>query len=605
MSLLIACPLCGAKFRTPDYAFGRIFKCPKCGKSITINAAPNQPTPVEPVSPFREPTPPDDVPVLELASPSDDIPVLELAHEEDTKACPFCAETIRAAAKKCKHCDEMIDESLDAAEKEKRAASASGRSKLRAVRGEETVTASKAALGFGNASVIFSIIGLVFSIFPCIGGIFAFPLCSLGLLLGIVGLVSALTNKPRRIASPLAGSITGLAGLGIAAMWLTIFNLSSIDHRGINETPEMIANTHKQGAEVGREEGRRAGEAEGFAASFTSAEKEAYRETIEELYQSHQFERISLYTVGVVMGFFIVGFLLQWIAFYVPRRAGYLRDIDWIVLPKDMTQVDLYDLSVPIPTESKRLKPPSTGTTLVLLLSLLPMIGCKSREEDAWQQGYDASRNAAYQEGWREGAPRGEKEGKERGKAEAEHAAQTGRAWQLYTTPAFLALMFGIIVGIAVQYTVLACCNDAGRVPELVTVAFVPAMKHSVTYTILEGRRKLLIWWEQEKSRLATANQLKAAQIQAIHDVIVRKLKVMAALEELTQARLLDLAREELSKVVSHAEQKARTTSKRAVACPHCGKTIAYPHKMAGKTVNCPYVNCGRPIYLPANTDES
>jgi hypothetical protein len=36
----------------------------------------------------------------------------------------------------------------------------------------------------------------------------------------------------------------------------------------------------------------------------------------------------------------------------------------------------------------------------------------------------------------------------------------------------------GIIVGFAVQYTVSACCNDAGRAPEMVTVAFVPTMKH-------------------------------------------------------------------------------------------------------------------------------
>jgi predicted amidophosphoribosyltransferase len=28
---------------------------------------------------------------------------------EDTKECQFCAETIKAAAKKCKHCGEMLD----------------------------------------------------------------------------------------------------------------------------------------------------------------------------------------------------------------------------------------------------------------------------------------------------------------------------------------------------------------------------------------------------------------------------------------------------------------------------------------------------------------
>lgn len=597
MSLLISCSSCGARLRAPDNPVGHTFTCAKCGKAVTIEAAPNQPTPVEmvePISPFHS-TP---IPAA--------IPVAQVAHQEDTKACPFCGETVLAVAKKCKHCGEFIDVPPRDAEEEKRAAEASGTAKHHAVSGKETATDSKVAQSFGNASVVFSLIGLVFSIFPCIGGIVAVPLCGLGLLLGIIGLVLALTSKPSATAFPLAGSITALAGLGIAAMWFTVCSgLSSIDHGGTKETPEMIANTHQRAAEVGREEGRRAGETEGFAASFNNAEKEAYRQTIDELYQSHQFQRISHYTVGVAIGFFIFGFILQWIVLYVPRKAGYLRDIDWIILPKEMTQVDLYDLSVPLPTESKRLKPPSAGTTLILLLTLLPMIGCKNREQEAWQQGYDANRSAAYQEGWREGAPRGEKEGMERGKEKAEHAAQTGRAWQLYKTPAFLALMFGIIVGIAVQYTVLACCNDAGSVPEMVTVALVPAMKHSLAYSILENRRKLLIWWEQEKSRLAAANQLKAAQIQAVHDVVVRKLKVMTALEELTQARLLDLAREELANVVSEAEQKARTTTKRSMACPHCGRNIAYPRKKAGKTVNCPYVSCGRSIHLLANADEN
>jgi hypothetical protein len=288
---------------------------------------------------------------------------------------------------------------------------------------------------------------------------------------------------------------------------------------------------------------------------------------------------------------------------YVPRRVGLLRDIDWIVLPKEMTQVDLYEVDSPPPTASKRLKPPAAGTTLILLLTLLPMIGCKNRTEESWQQGYDANRKIAYEEGWRKAASRGEKEGRERGKADAEQDAQTGRAWQLYKTPAFLALMFGIIVGLAVQYTVLACCNDAGRVPELVSLAFVPAMKHSLAYSILENKRKLLIWWEEEKRQLTAANELKAAHIQSVHDVIVRKLKVTTTLEELTQARLLDLAQQELSKIMSDAEQKAITPTKQTITCPHCGKAIGYPRKHAGKTVKCPYANCGRPINLPSNGD--
>jgi RNA polymerase-binding transcription factor DksA len=356
---------------------------------------------------------------------------------------------------------------------------------------------------------------------------------------------------------------------------------------------EVIESARQRGAQAGREEGRRAGEAEGFTGAFHTAENEAYRKTINELYQSREYRRIPLFTIAVVIGFFIVGFLLQWIVFYVPRRIGFLRDIDWIVLPKEMNRVDWDDI-VP-----RRL----TGTMLILFLTTLPLIGCKNPEQEAWQQGYDANRQAAYQEGRQEGVPRGEKEGEEQGRTAAQRAARTGRAWQLYSTPTILALMFGAIVGIAVQYTTLACCKDAGRLPELVTMAFVPAMKHSLAYAVLASRRKLLLWREEEMRRQAAANDLRRAHMHAVHDFVVRKLKAMTALEELTQARILDLARQEMSKIVSEAEQRALPPVKRAVACPYCGKPIGYPRKKAGQTVICPYATCRRPIQLPSNGD--
>ncbi len=87
---------------------------------------------------------------------------------------------------------------------------------------DEAVGASKVPLGFGIASLALSVIGLVLSLIPCVGAYFAIPLSGLGLLLGIVGAIFALVRQGRGIGFPLAGSITGFAGIGIAVLWLTI-----------------------------------------------------------------------------------------------------------------------------------------------------------------------------------------------------------------------------------------------------------------------------------------------------------------------------------------------------------------------------------------------
>ncbi len=87
---------------------------------------------------------------------------------------------------------------------------------------DEAIAASKLPLGFGIGSLALSVIGMVFSLIPCVGAWFAIPLCGLGLLLGIVGAVFALIRQGRGIGFPLAGSITGFAGIGIAIMWLTV-----------------------------------------------------------------------------------------------------------------------------------------------------------------------------------------------------------------------------------------------------------------------------------------------------------------------------------------------------------------------------------------------
>lgn len=78
MPIPVACA-CGAQLKVPEGAAGKMVKCPKCAALIPVPAAPGAPT-AAPEAP----------------------PPIEAAPAE--KACPYCAETIKAAARICPFC---------------------------------------------------------------------------------------------------------------------------------------------------------------------------------------------------------------------------------------------------------------------------------------------------------------------------------------------------------------------------------------------------------------------------------------------------------------------------------------------------------------------
>ena len=207
---MIACT-CGAKLKSPDAAAGKTFKCPVCGRPVALPARQQvQPLPVDLADP---------APVAILAPAPAPMPVAVPAPMY--KSCPYCAETILAAARVCKHCGRDLDTSLT-------------RPRSSGPVVSNVQPAGDYAHSLGIASVVLGIVGLVIAFIPCVGFI-GMPLSGLGLLLGIVGLLAACTRSGRGIGFSIAGcAICGLALL-IGGFWLETLSKAA---KKLSETSE-------------------------------------------------------------------------------------------------------------------------------------------------------------------------------------------------------------------------------------------------------------------------------------------------------------------------------------------------------------------------------
>ena len=367
---------------------------------------------------------------------------------------------------------------------------------------------------------------------------------------------------------------------------------------------EAMDNAHAAGAKAGYNDGLRDGDAAGFEDAFKPAYDASFNETLTKLCDSGNYRRIPFYTFLAMASGFLLGFGIQYVVTFTLRKCRFLPDIDPILLGSHGTEYDLSALALP-PVNHKHNGAVNDHKFMLLFfaVALLLFIGCRDQEKEVWEKGYEANYKAGTETGREGGEARGSKIGTEKGAAAAKEAAQNGRTWQLYKTLAIGWLTFGALAGLLAQYIVLLACRLSGRLQELfqalasqeamgrtlrvalgssslsvyqhLTVAFVPAMKNSESYSIFEQLQRL----RAKLMELVATEQLYAANIQAVENTLAQALEAASTVESFGKVgwgRLLALARAELAKVVSQAQAQANRgirqdphAQERALIQPH------------------------------------
>ena len=334
---------------------------------------------------------------------------------------------------------------------------------------------------------------------------------------------------------------------------------------------EEIARAEREGAQTGYDKGWRDGVAEGYNAAFGPAEDEAYARKLEELYGAGKYQLAGPPTAVAIVGFFALGFLLQWLVLLGLRQAG-LGDIDGIVLTERFTKV--------------------VTTALILVV----VCGCDP-VNDAWHSSYDQYYPAGQKDGKQAGEQRGRADGEKKGIEEAVTAAQTGSAWQLYLRLAVCGLLVGLIVGLSAQYITLWWCHDAAsaNVPSLL----VPGIKSSRAFQMSEQSRELKCQHHEQIARIDRDADEKIARIKIEHDAWVGEMQDRGDCEAERHSQILERAKKDLAAVIASPCANAARSSKRRflrAACPSCRLQLRFMPHVVRDHIKCR--GCGSRITL-------
>lgn len=232
------CALCGAVLERPEETTGEIMPCPTCKNLIAVP----QPSPTGDVQTSEvvergavigeviEPMPPPRLPVpvrsRQVPAPPPPFPIsAPVPIAQETKACAFCGEMVKAVAKKCKHCGETIDVALRVAEEAQRAV-AHGVANV--VNVNTVVTGadhgSSIASGLGTGSLVVGILSFLFCWMPGIGLLLGL----LSLALGFPGIVFALKKGGGGgLGTSIAGVAVGMISVIIGFAMLSAISESS------------------------------------------------------------------------------------------------------------------------------------------------------------------------------------------------------------------------------------------------------------------------------------------------------------------------------------------------------------------------------------------